>query len=289
MTVRELSNRYYTWNDKTVFLWGNQQHLWDGGECELLVCEKNAFRAHLYESPFQTTDERIPITEQVLSELKPIPIKCKSCVYCWDIMLPVGRDGIRGFEHGKTCDLKGEVNIKARGIPDGLSLSPDCPCYTDRHLTKYRTEPNEELEKLSHAAFHTYKAWFIRSDYGLPDEAAILSLFRDSKSLYMIDYNEISESTFEENRETEWTIRAWCEIPVENNPTQALRSIWDATFFTLEGTAAICSLEKKRLVFLPFESSNGYYVFSENREDAFLESHGKRVQWRVSMSRGRFC
>ena len=279
MTVRELSNRYYTWNNMIVFLWGNQDHLLDGGECELLVCEKKDSKTHLYESPFQVTDKRIPITEQVLSELKPIPIKCESCIYCRNIVLSVGRYWAKGTEYSKFCDLKGEVSIRARSIPDGLSLSPDCPCYTDCHLTKYSTEPNEELEKLSHAAFHTYKAWLIRSDYGLPDETAIFSLFGDSKSLYMIDYNEISESTRKENSEIEWTIRAWCEIPVENNMTQALRSIWDATFFTLEGTAAMCSLEKKRLVFLPFECSNGYYVFTENQEDAFLKAHGVRVTW----------
>jgi len=279
MTVRELSNRYYTWNNKTVFLWGNQDRLWDGGECELLVCEKKAIRTHLYESPFQVTDERIPITEQVLSELKPIPVKCESCVYCRDLQLSAGGYKSRKFEHSKTCDLKLEVNSRSLDIPDGTALSPDCPCYTDCHLTKYSTETNEELKKLSHAAFHTYKAWLIRSDYGLPDETAIFSLFGDSKSLYMIDYNETSESTRKENSEIEWTIRAWCEIPVENNMMQALRSIWDAAFFTLEGTAAMCSLEKKRLVFLPFECSNGYYVFTENQENAFLKTHGERVQW----------
>lgn len=280
MTVRELSNRYYTWNNKIVFLWGNQDHLLDGGECELLVCEKKAYRTHLYESPFQVTDERIPITEQVLSELKPIPIKCESCIYCRNIALSVGRYWAKGTEYSKFCELRLEVNGRSRDIPDGIALSPDCPCYTDCHLTKYSTEPNEELKKLSHAAFHTYKAWFIRSDYGLPDETAILSLFRDSKKLYVIDYNEASETTLEENREIEWTIRAWCEIPVENDTAQTLRAIWDATFFTLEGTAAICSLEKKKLVFLPFEVSKGYYVFTVDQGDDFLETHGKRVQWR---------
>ena len=275
MTVRELSNRYYTWNDKTVFLWANQQRLWDGGECELLVCEKKAIRTHLYESPFQVTDERIPITEQVLSEMKPIPIKCESCVYCWDIQLPAGGYKSHKFEHGKTCDLKLEVNSRSLDIPDGTALSPDCPCYTDCHLTKYSTETNEELKKLSHAAFHTYKAWSIRTAHGLPDEAAISSLFPDSKKLYVIDYNEPSEVTLEENRETEWTIRAWCEIPVENDMTNTLRAIWDAVSFTSKGTTAICSLEKKRLVFMPYEC----YVFTEDQGDDFLKAHGKRVQW----------
>lgn len=275
MTVRELSNRYYTWNDKTVFLWANQQRLWDGGECELLVCEKKAIRTHLYESPFQVTDEKIPITEQVLSEMKPIPIKCESCVYCWDIQLSAGGYKSYKFEHGKTCNLKLEVNSRSLDIPDGTALSPDCPCYTDCHLTKYSTETNEELKKLSHAAFHTYKAWSIRTAHGLPDEAAISSLFPDSKKLYVIDYNEPSEVTLEENRETEWTIRAWCEIPVENDMTNTLRAIWDAVSFTSKGTTAICSLEKKRLVFMPYEC----YVFTEDQGDDFLKAHGKRVQW----------
>lgn len=279
MTARELSNRYYTWNNRIVFMHGNWDTLWDGGECELLVCEKKAFRAHLYESPFQTTDERIPITEQVLSELKPIPVKCHLCVYCRDIRLPVGRHAIKGFEHSKKCDLKMEANGKCHSIPDGVALSPDCPCYTDHFLTKYRTESNEELEKLSHAAFHTYKAWFIASDYSLPDEEAIFTLFPNSKSLYVIDYNENSESTLEENREINWTIRAWCEIPVENNTTQTLRAIWDATSFNYKGTVAICSLETKMLVFLPFEYLNGYYVFTEKQEGRFLDEHGVRIQW----------
>lgn len=276
MTVRELSNRYYTLNSRIVFLHGDWDTLWNGGGCELLVCEKKDSRAHLYESPFQVTDERIPITEQVLSELKPIPVKCKSCIYCRNIALSVGRYGAKGTEYGKFCELRLEVNRRSRDIPDGIALLPDCPCYTNCHLTKYSTEPNEELEKLSHAAFHAYKAWFIRSYYGVPDESAIISLFHGSKTLYVIDYNEASEITLEENREIEWTIRAWCEIPVENNTTQMLRAIWDAVYFTLEGTAAICSLEKKRLVFMPFEC----YVFTEDQGDDFLKTHGKRVQWK---------
>ena len=275
MTVRELSNRYYTWNNMIVFLWGNQDHLLDGGECELLVCEKKDSKTHLYESPFQVTDKRIPITEQVLSELKPIPIKCESCIYCRNIVLSVGRYWAKGTEYSKFCDLRFEVNSRSRDIPDGIALLPDCPCYTDCHLTMFRTEPNEELEKLSHAAFHTYKAWAIRTAHGLPDETTILSLFRDSNTLYVIDYNEGSETTLEENREIEWTIRAWCEIPADNNSAQTLRMIWDAALFTYEGTAAICSLEKKRLVFMPYEC----YVFTEDQGDDFLKTHGKRVQW----------
>ena len=280
MTVRELSNRYYTWNNRIVFIHGNWDTLWNGGECELLVCEKKASRSHLYESPFQTTDERIPITGQVLSELKPILVKCDTCVYCRDVQIPVGRCAIGGFEHGRICDLKNEVDDRRWDIPDGIALSPDCPCFSEHPLTEMKTERNEKLDNLSKAAFHTYNAWFVASDYGFPNEATVFSLLGESKTLYVISYNEGADTDFEYNRTVNWTIRAWCEISLENNTTQALRSIWDAVFFRSERTTAMCSLETKKLLFLPFGIPEGYYVFSKDQGDSFLETHGKRVQWK---------
>lgn len=274
-----------------VFLYGNFDVLFNGGECELLVCEKKPFRTHLYESPFRTTDERIPITEQVLSELKPIPIKCDTCVYCCDERLPVGKHAVHGFEHSKNCDLKLQVNCcRNRSIPDVTSLSPDCPCFSEHPLTELKTERNEKLEQLSHAAFHSYNTWFIASDCGFPNEGTVFSLFGDAGLLYVLDYNEYSDTDFEYNRSVEWTIRAWCEISIEGHTAHALRSVWDAVFCRSEGPGALCSPETKRLVFFPFGIPNGYYVFSEDQGDRFLDEHGVRIQWsEVSNTGGRFC
>ncbi len=277
----ELCNHYYTWNNKIVFLRGDWNTLWNGGECELLICEKKPFRTHLYENPFRTTEETIQITDKVLSEMKPIPINCESCIYCQDASLPIGRYAINGWGHSKNCDLKREIIGRNRTIPDGIALSPDCPCFSYYPLTKMTTAENETLEQFSKALFQSRQAWFIASNDGFPSENIIFSLLSESKLLYVLDYNEISDTDIEYNKKVNWSIHAWCEISTENNETYALRSIWDAVFFRSEGTAAICFLEANRLLFFPFGIPAGYYAFSFNQEDIILNSLGTIVPWHI--------
>ena len=262
----ELSNRYYTWNNQTVFLFGDWQHLWNGDKCRLFVCKRKETRVQLLESPFFASEEEIPITETVLSELKPISTKCQFCIYCEDILLPKGKFATQGWEHSKQCGLRLEMRGSYYDALDETSLIPDCPCYSDHPLTSLRQEENPKLDDFSKAVFYGFKhgvnSQFISSKCGFPNERDFLLLFDNSTSIYVIDYNEVSDSNIEYNKNVDWTIRAWCEISTGNDTAQVIRSVWDAVFFRSEGTTAICSLETQKLLFLPFGSPQGYYVLS---------------------------
>ena len=168
----------------------------------------------LVDDPFQTTEETIPCTDKVLSELRLIPTKCLSCVYCENIKLPVGQFGINGWKVSKQCELKVALNEGRMCLPDATALMPECSCFTKYPLVKMKEGVNDSLKKLSDLAFHEYNAWFMASDRGFPDENVFYSLFDRTDSLFVIDFNEISDTDFDRNRSINWSIRAWCEIPM---------------------------------------------------------------------------
>ena len=274
MRLSDMANRYFEYNGKVVFVNGDFNRLWSGGDYKAYVCRKRArARVSLLDLPFILTDEEIPLTPEVLSAFSPIETKCSKCNFCDTTKLPIGLFASKGFAKGKQCALGLAVRDISR--KDCSALAPDCPCFCREPLVCQHEGTNEAAEALVRKALLSYDAEFTKKWTALPAEKKILSVLGNPGSIVALDIDRVFDSYGNDIieywnaflKDTDWKIRAWCAFETVD-PVFTIRAIWELHNFQFEGTTVLCAPETNRILLLADSVPAGYFLLRETEEHA---------------------
>ncbi len=292
MRLSDMANRYYEYNGKVVFVDGDFNRLWSGGDYKAYVCRKRTrARVSLLDLPFILTDEEIPLTPEVLAAFSPIETKCSKCNYCETIKLPIGLFASKGFEKGRQCALRMSVRCKSLKEDSG-ALAPDCPCFCKEPLVYQHEGTNEAAEAFVREALLSYGSEFVKSSTFMPAEKAILSVLNNPGFIIALDIDrtfgyyshnivqywsafkasgssghDIIEYWNAFRKDTDWKIRAWCAFETLD-PVFTIRAIWELHNFQFEGTMVLCAPETNRILLLADSVPAGYFLLRGTEKHA---------------------
>ncbi len=273
--LSDMANRYYEYNGKVVFVDGDFNRLWSGGDYKAYVCRKRArARVSLLDLPFILTDEEIPLTPEVLAAFSPIETKCSKCNNCDTTKLPIGLFASKGFEKGRQCALRMSVRRKSLKEDSG-ALAPDCPCFCKEPLVYQHEGTNEAAEALVRKALLSYDSEFVKSWTALPAEKKILCVLGNPRTIVALDIDRVFDSYGYDiikywnafRKDTDWKIRACCAFETVD-PVFTIRAIWELHNFQFEGTMVLCAPETNRILLLADSVPSGYFLLRETEEHA---------------------